>query len=226
MAAPCILPLLPIIIGGSVARDQKATWYRPLVVSLSLSVSVIVFSLLLKASTVLLGVPTVFWRFASALIIMIFGLNLLLPKVWEKLSAKLYSRSSTLLNKSSSRKTLSGDVMLGLALGPVFNSCSPTYALIVAAILPNNFSEGLLYLSAYSVGLSGMLLLVAYVGQTLVKKLGWLANPEGWFKKMIGVIFIIVALTILFGLDKKIQAYVLDRGWYDPVSRLEKSLDN
>ena len=31
-------------------------------------------------------------------------------------------------------------VLLGMALGPVFASCSPTYALVLATVLPANFA--------------------------------------------------------------------------------------
>ena len=51
--------------------------------------------------------------------------------------------------------------MIGAALGPVFSSCSPTYALIVATVLPQSFLSGLFYISVYVIGLALMLLLVA-----------------------------------------------------------------
>ncbi len=59
IAAPCILPLLPVIIGGSLIDSDKdkpeRAWLRPVVITASLAVSVIVFTLLIKATTVLLG---------------------------------------------------------------------------------------------------------------------------------------------------------------------------
>ena len=123
------------------------------------------------------------------------------------------------------KKGILGDALIGLSLGPVFSSCSPTYALIVAAVLPVSFGKGLIYLTAYAIGLAAMLLVIAYAGQTLVKKLGWLSNPFGWFRKVIGILFIVVGVSVLFGWDKKVQSFVLEQGWYDPISRLEKSLD-
>ena len=52
--APCILPLLPLIIGGSITGDEKQK-YRPYIIIGSLVVSLIGFTLLLKASTLLIG---------------------------------------------------------------------------------------------------------------------------------------------------------------------------
>ena len=226
VAAPCILPLLPVIVGGSVVRDrQKPSLRRPLIIAGSLALSVVVFTLLLKATTSLLGVPQVVWQILSGAIVTLFGLNLLFPEVWEKLAAKLYIRSSKLLSGSYAIKGVPGDVLIGASLGPVFSSCSPTYALIVATVLPASFSRGIIYLLAYAVGLAAALLVVAYLGQALVQKLGWLSNPRGWFRKIIAILFILVGVSVLFGWDKRVQSFVLEKGWYDPVSKLERSLD-
>lgn len=227
VAAPCILPLLPIIIGGSAASDdEKRNWVTPLIITSSLAISVVIFSLLLKASTVLLGVPQEFWNLLSGVIVLVFGINLLFPQIWEVLSLKtgLNSGSNRLLGKFSQRKGLSRNVLMGAALGPVFSSCSPTYALIVAVILPASFLQGLAYLTAYAIGLASILLLIAIGGQVVVKKLGWASDPHGWFRKVIGILFIIVGVSVIFGLDRQFQAFVLDQGWYDPILQFEQSL--
>lgn len=230
VAAPCILPLLPVIIGGSIARQddtaRASRWRRPLIVTISLAVSVIIFTLLLKATTALLGIPHMFWQILSAVIIIIIGLNFLWPALWEKfaLKTKLAGTANKRLGSGLGKNGIYGDVLTGLALGPVFNSCSPTYLFIVAVILPQAFLKGFAYLLAYAMGLAFVLLTLAYVGQAAVAKLGWLSNPAGWFKRVIGILFLAVGLAVVTGSDKKFQAYVLERGWYDPISRLEHSL--
>lgn len=232
VAAPCILPLLPVIVGGSIARtgdtkDQQKNWYRPLIVALSLAVSVIIFTLLLKATTTFLGVPQTVWQVIAGIIVAGLGINFVWPELWEKIALKtgLHMGANKFLGKNVTKRGLGGDVITGFALGPVFNSCSPTYALIVVTVLPASFITGLSYLVAYAAGLAGMLLLVTYLGQSVAAKLGWLANPTGWFRRTVGLLFIIVGISVVVGLDKKVQTYVLERGWYDPVSRLEQSLD-
>lgn len=228
VAAPCILPLLPVIVGGSIARGgAKPSWYRPVVIVSSLAASIVLFTLLLKATTTLLGVPPEVWQIIAGSIVILFGLNLLFPEAWERLASKtgIYVKSNRLLGSSYARKGIAGDALVGASLGPVFASCSPTYALIVATVLPVSFAKGLVYLLAYAIGLGSMLLLIAYAGQALTTRLGWLANPKGTFKRVIGVVFIVVGLSVMFGLDKKAQTFILDRGWYDPISRLERALD-
>lgn len=227
VAAPCILPLLPVVIGGSIVRGgKKASWYRPVIISVSLAASVIVFTLLLKATTSLLGVPQMVWQFISAFIVILLGFNFLFPELWDKISlaSGLHLGSNKFMGKTSQKEGIAGDVLMGAALGPVFSSCSPTYALIVATVLPVSFAQGFVYLLAYAAGLAAALLLIAFLGQGLIKKLGWLANPHGTFRKVIGSLFILVGLMVLFGIDKDIQTYVLEQGWYDPISNLESQL--
>jgi cytochrome c-type biogenesis protein len=230
VAAPCVLPLLPVIIGGAVvdaAKDKPARqWLRPALIAASLAVSVVAFSLAIKGTTALLGVPQGVWQILSGVIVVLLGVYFLWPHLWEVIALKLgvANRSNAALGKAYQRRGWAGTVLIGAALGPVFSSCSPTYALIVATILPVSFGEGLAYLVAYALGMSMTLLLIAYVGQAFVVRLRWLANPNGWFKRVVGALFILVGLAVIFGLDKDLQAFVLERGWYDPISGLEQRL--
>jgi cytochrome c-type biogenesis protein len=230
VAAPCVLPLLPVIIGGSVVEASKdkpeRQWLRPVIITASLAASVTVFTLLLKTTTVLLGVPQIVWQVLSGSIVVLLGLNYLWPHVWYRLAAGSFIRSNALVSKAHRQGGLGGAILLGAALGPVFSSCSPTYALIVATVLPVSFLQGFLYLAAYAVGMSATLLLIAYFGQTVVKRLRWISNPGGWFRKSIGILFLLVGVAVILGFDKEIQAYVLEQGWYDPISGLEKTLMN
>ncbi|WP_022889435.1 cytochrome c biogenesis CcdA family protein [Agromyces italicus] len=230
VAAPCVLPLLPVVAGGAIVRgdggsgDARRARWRPYVIAASLAASVVLFTLLLKATTVLLGVPPQVWQLVSGGIVVLLGLDLLFPAVWDRISSalRLSARSGAALDRSVSRQSFTGDVLTGAALGPVFSSCSPTYALIVAAVLPVSFGEGLLYILAYAAGLAGMLLLVALLGRALVRRLGWLANPLGWFRRTVGAVFVLVGIVVIAGFDKQLQTWILDAGLYDPIARLEE----
>ena len=210
IGAPCVLSVLPVIIGGSVAEEDKK---KPYIVIASLSVSLVVFTLLLKASTLLIMVPP------------IFGIFTLFPHLWEKISEKLRisSASNAFLHNSSQKSGIGGSILIGAALGPVFSSCSPTYALIVATVLPQSFLSGLFYIIVYVIGLALMLLLVSIFGQRLVSKLRWLADPESKFKKGMGVLFILIGLLIVTGTEKKIETYFVESGVYN-VSEFELNL--
>lgn len=228
-AAPCILPFLPIVIGGSVAHGgtpgERSSLRHPLTIIASLSVSIVLSTLLLKATTLFLGVPTSVWAFVSGGIIVLFGLTMIVPSLWENSMTWTgwQAGANRLMARSQQNKGITRDVLLGMALGPVFNSCSPTYALIVAVILPVSFATGVVYLAAYVVGLALILLLISLAGRAVVEKLRWLSNPGGIFKKALGGMFIVVGCAIIFGVDRHVQTYVLEQGWYDPIMRVEES---
>ena len=232
VAAPCVLPLLPVIIGGSIVRTDSddavaaRQWYRPVIIASSLAVSVVVFTLLLKATTSLLGIPQVVWQLIAGGILVVFGITLVFPHLWERVmtATGLQNRANAALNKSHARGGVGGDILLGAALGPTFSSCSPTYALILATVLPVSFAEGLVYIVAYAIGLAVTLLMVALLGQAFARKLGWLSNPTGWLRRTVGILLLLVGLAVIFGLDKQFQAFVLEQGWYDPVRIFEESI--
>jgi cytochrome c-type biogenesis protein len=228
VAAPCVLPLLPVVVGGAMVRagDERRARWRPFIIAGSLVISVVLFTLLLKATTALLGIPPQVWQVVSGGIIVLLGIDMLFPVLWDRLSSslRLQSRSGEMLDRSMRRQSVAGDVLTGAALGPVFSSCSPTYALIVAAVLPVSFGEGVAYIVAYAIGLAGMLLLIALLGRGLVRRLGWLANPNGWFRRTIGILFIVVGVMVIAGFDKQLQTWILDAGLYDPIARLEEIL--
>lgn len=221
--APCILPLLPIVIGRSVQGDGKGR--NPYLIIGALALSVILFTLLLKASTALIDIPTWFWTAFSGTIILFFGLTSLFPALWTKFSSliKFQSSSEELLQNASEKKGVSGDIALGFALGPVFTSCSPTYFIILGVVLPEQFSVGLIYLAAYTAGLCFALFLVAFLGRAFVQKVKFAADPNGWFKKALGVLFIIVGIGIILGWDKDIEAFLVDQG-YSGVLQIEEQL--
>ncbi len=222
--APCILPLLPVIVGRSIS-DGTVSKRRVFVITLSLGVSIIIFTLLLKATTLFIDIPEDFWKWFSGGIILIFGLILLFPQLWEKLSftGAISRKSNQLLTKGYKKDSVWGDVIVGASLGPIFSACSPTYFVILATVLPASFALGLLYLFVYAAGLSIALLLVALLGQRIMVRLGIAADPNGWFKRIMGIIFVLVAVFIISGYDKKAQIAILDAGFFD-VGKIELKL--
>ncbi len=232
IAAPCVLPLLPVIVGGTAVRTApdgsvaEKQWYRPVVIAASLAVSLVLFTLLLRATTALLGIPDLVWQMITGAILILFGLTLVFPVLWERVmtATGIQARANRGLDSSYRRGGIGGDILLGAVLGPTFASCSPTYALILVAVLPVSFGEGLTYLSVYAIGLAATLLLVAFLGQAFARRLGWLSKPNGLFRRVVGVILVVVGVAIILGLDKQFQAFVLEQGWYDPISDFERSI--
>jgi cytochrome c-type biogenesis protein len=206
--APCVFTLLPVIIGGSLGSNSK---YRPLIITASLAFSIILFTFLLKVTTLFVNLDPNFLKTFSGAIIVFFGLISLFPVVWEKITVRLglSSGSDKLLEKAGEKEGVTGAILLGMSLGPVFSSCSPTYALIVATILPVDLTQGMLNILVYALGLSLVMFLIARFGRTFVQRFKWAANPSGWFKRGLGILFIIVGIAVITGFDKTAQVFLL-----------------
>ena len=219
--APCVLPFLPVIVGGSLGHRSRR---RPYLIAGSLVASLLVFTLLLKASTAFLSVDPRIWAIGSGALVVLLGLAMLFPGVWSRVAqwTRLDSSHGLLDKARAQRSETAGALLTGAALGPVFSSCSPTYAWVIATVLPASPVAGMIYLGIYCVGVAGALLAISLAGRKLINRLGWAGNPRGWFQRAVAVLFIIVGLLVATGVDKQLQTWAADK--FPSLSAFEQGL--
>lgn len=223
--APCALTLLPVIVGGSLQGAGEArAWRRPLLVAGSLGASVFVFTLALKATTALIGVPPAAWQWLSGGLLVGLGVVAVFPGVWDRLSmhSGLSARSARGLASAHGRDGTLGAVLTGAALGPVFTSCSPLYAYVVVTVLPAEPARGLMLLTAYVVGLVTVLLTVGVLGQRAIRRVRWAADPHSALRRGLGVVFVGLGLLIATGSMQDLETWVLE---HSPVAPWEIGSD-
>lgn len=221
--APCVLPLLPIILWAS-AKDSNDK-YKPYIIISSLIISIVLFSLLLKASTIFIGLNPIVWKIFSWVILIVFWIITIFPNLWKTISNKFWlsDKSNQNLSTQASKTWIFWSIMVWLSLWPVFSSCSPTYAVILAVILPTSFFIWILNLFAYWFGLWVMLLLIAIMWQKIVQKTKWASSPNSIFKKILWLLFLLVWIAIITWFDKQIETKILD-SWYFDVTRIEQNI--
>ena len=231
--APCVLPLLPVIVGRTVAAPapageaiaagttagrtavatrRTAGLSQPLAVTAGLGASVVLFTLLLKGTTALIGVPREVWQVVSGGLLVAVGVTQVRPDLWDRLSMRfgLNARAAGGLVAARGRGGRVGDVLTGAALGPVFSSCSPLYAYVVVTVLPASFGQGLVLLLAYTAGLCSVLLAIALLGRRAVQRMRWAADPHGSVRRVLGGVLVAVGLLVLTGADHTVQSWILD----------------
>lgn len=222
--APCVVAILPALLARS--TDGKRT-HSPYWVIGGLAASVFAFSILLKSTTLLIDIPTSVWASISGAIIVMFGVVTLFPGLWDRVALALrlpLVAQQNLAQAQENKGGRAGDILIGASLGPVFSACSPTYALIVASILPVTPALGIAYLLSYIAGLSLVLGLIAVFGRAAIQKLGWGINPHSVFKKVLGIILVVLGVLIATGTDKDILALLVENGWFDWQINLESGL--
>jgi hypothetical protein len=79
---------------------EKEKWY-PYLVTLSLALSIVLFTVILKATTALIDIPPAFWKYLSGGMLLALGLIYIVPHAWAWIVGKLrFSRSSESLDRA------------------------------------------------------------------------------------------------------------------------------
>src|SRR3982074_445200 len=86
IAAPCTLPMLPILLGASVGQTGKA---RPALIALGFVISFSAVALLLSAITRIFDFDPNVLRTGAAILLVGFGLLMIWPTPFEWLSVRL-----------------------------------------------------------------------------------------------------------------------------------------
>jgi cytochrome c biogenesis protein CcdA/thiol-disulfide isomerase/thioredoxin len=211
IAAPCIWPLLPIILSSSIlGNDHK----RPLGITLGILIS---FGLLTLTVSYLVSIfrfdPEILRYFAVA-ILLFLGASMIIPPL-TRLVEGIVSRFAGQVGQRQGETPKSGffaGLITGLSLGVVWTPCAgPILASIatLAATRAVNF-EIVLVTIVYLIGVGIPLFIFAYAGQRLINKTRALNKYTSSIQKIFGVIMILTALLILTGFDRVLQAKLLD----------------
>ncbi len=215
--SPCILPVLPIILSGSSVGSKK----YPLGVISGFIISFTIFTLFLTTFVKLVGLDANFLRYLSIVIIFIFGLILVVPKlkfVYEVAISSLQSRTA---KKSEQESDVSGDskkktgflagFLVGVSLGLIWTPCvGPILASVTALALSGAVSgTAVLVTFSYAVGTALPMIAIMYGGRGLINSVPWLNRNLENIQRIFGVLLIVVAVGILFNWDRQFQIYIL-----------------
>jgi cytochrome c-type biogenesis protein len=207
VAAPCTLPVLPILLGASVAQTSNV---RPLFIALGFVTSFSVVAIAFGTITEILGVDQNTLRAIAIPILLVFGLLMLWPRPFEW----LVTHGRGLVDRSEmTRQTPSGNAsgfLLGTTLGLVWTPCAgPVLGsiLTIIATSPHIKQEAFL-LVAYAVGAAVPMLAIAYVGQFVTTRVKSVAGVSHRLQQGFGVLVILFAVAMYFQYDTVITAWV------------------
>jgi cytochrome c-type biogenesis protein len=222
--APCVLPILPVILAWSTTDNNKKT---PILIIISLGVSIIFFSILLKWTAIFIDIPAYFWSYLSWIILIFLWIITLFPNLWRIISykSKIEEKSNELLLNSNNKSWILKNIFIWFSLWPVFSSCSPTYALILAIILPQSLLFWFINLLSYVLWLSLFLFLIAIFWQKIISKIKIFSNPNWYFKKFLWLIFLLIWLSIFTWFDKYIETQIINNSGFD-ITQTEGNILN
>ena len=208
---PCVLPLLPIILAGSVARHRLA----PVATALGLATSFAIVGFLVTAFAHQIGLNAdAITRFGAALMIG-FGLILLVPQFdrqFARVTAGLAARGNNQISAQSSQH-LGGHFFTGMLLGAAWSPCiGPTLG---GAIGLASQGESLLYaffiMVMFSFGAGTIVLALSYGSRELIgQRKAFLAQISSYAKPIMGAALLAAGLAIWFHLDRQIEFWLLE----------------
>ena len=163
-------------------------------------------------STLLIGLSPDALTGVSGGLVIGLGVVAVWPELWERLMIELNLQAASQRFLGTSEQSRAGryvePLLIGIALGPVFASCSPTYAFILASVLPHSFLSGLVYLVTYSLGLVLTLLIISLAGRHYIRRFPWAINTHSLFRRLIGVLFILIGAVIISGHEVPVETWV------------------
>lgn len=206
--SPCILPILPIILSGSVTGGRQ----KPLGIVAGFILSFTFFTLFLTSIVNATGLSPDVLRQVAIFILIILGIVIISPQIQAQVE-KLFSVLANKLPRSPGRHGFGGGLIIGLSLGLLWTPCvGPILASVISLALTGSVTgSALLITLAYSLGTAIPMLAIMYGGRQLLHRTPWLLNNASKIQKGFGVIMIILALAIYFNYDRKFQAYILDQ---------------
>ncbi len=200
IVAPCILPMLPVILGASVGRHGK---WRPVFIVAGFAVSFTLAALLLSFMVHSLGAAPDLLRDLAVSLLAIFGLLMIWPKPLEALSFRLPKIARPF---SGYGDNLNG-FGIGLLLGLIWTPCAGPVlgSILVLAATQGSTAKAAILLLAYSFGVGLPMLAVAYGSQWITAQTQRLARYSRWMQQAGGVIILAVALAIYFKWDIQVE---------------------
>lgn len=204
--SPCILPVLPIVLSGSVGGKR-----RPFGVILGFIASFSIFTLALSTLVRVLSIPPDALRILAVVLITGFGLVMIIPKLSNGFE-RFASRITSSRQKKTTSEGFTGGLITGLSLGLVWTPCvGPIMASVISLAITQSVDSGTIFIIlAYSLGTSIPMLAIMIGGRKIIKRFPVLAKNPDKIQKLFGVLMILVGLSIATGMDRKFQTAILN----------------
>ena len=208
--SPCVLPLVPILVGSALMTHRLGP--HALAAGLALSFTLVgVFIVGLGAAA---GLDQEIFRNSAAVLLIVFGVVLLSPALQARFAvaaSRLGAPGQSLINRVSG-ESLGGQFALGMLLGVVWTPCvGPTLgATNTHASQGQDLGHVSLMMALFGLGAGIPLVLLGMLSRQAMMRFRdklLVAGKTG--KGVLGGVLLVMGILILTGADKTFEAYVL-----------------
>ncbi len=206
--SPCVLPLLPLVLGAAAAEHKWA----PALLALGVALSFVLIGLFVATLGFSIGLDDGVFRSAAAAVMIGLGVILLIPGLQARVAAAggpLSDRLSAAFGGAPASSSMFSQFGVGLLLGAVWSPCvGPTLgAASVLASRGEDLAAVAATMGVFGVGAAVPLLLLGLVSRKAFAR--WrdpLLHAGKWLKQGMGLAFLALGLLIVSGADKSLEA--------------------
>jgi cytochrome c-type biogenesis protein len=208
--SPCVLPLVPILLGTAVSAHR----FGPYALAAGLTLSFTVVGVLVASLGAVLGLAPALFRSIAALLLIAFGVLLLSVRLQERFAGAtsgLSGAGHTLLAKVS-LEGLAGQFILGLLLGIVWSPCvGPTLgAAVTLASQGQSLIQATVVMALFGLGAGLPLAALGLLSrQAMLRIRSRLMTAGKIGKQALGGVMLLLGTLIFSGGDKLLEAWVL-----------------
>ena len=209
--SPCVLPILPIVLGAAATEHKKG----PLVLAAGLALSFTAIGLFIAAIGFSVGLNGDVFRIAAAVLMVMIGAVLLVPQFSMQFATAAGPAGNWIEQRFGgfSSSGLGGQFSLGLLLGAVWSPCvGPTLgAASVLAAKGENLGQVGVTMLAFGIGAGLPLVLLGMLSrEALVEWRTRLLSAGGRGKIVLGAVLVLSGVFVLTGFDKVLSGALVD----------------
>lgn len=215
VAAPCALPLLPVVLGTTTAGGPGT---RPVFIALGFALSFASVAFVFGSARSLLGFDPQVVRDLAALLLVAFGLAMIWPGGFQRLATRagpLLAPLQGLGDRTApggrtGRTGPVGGLLVGVSLGAIWTPCAgPVLATILTLVASQTEPRAAATLIAlYATGASLPMLVIGYGGQWVIARVRVLASRAHRIQQAMGVLVVAMGLLTLLQYDTVVTVWL------------------
>ena len=209
--SPCVLPLLPIVLGAAASEHRGG----PFALAAGVALAFVAIGLFIATIGFAIGLDGDTFRTAAAILMIAVGVLLAAPS----LQARLAAAGGPISNWADQRinavrpRGLGGQFGIGLLLGAVWSPCvGPTLgAASVLAAQGSSLGRVGLTMLAFGIGAAAPLVVIGLASrQALARWRKALIAGGKTAKIALGLLLVAFGIMIVSGLDRKVETALVD----------------
>jgi len=208
--SPCVLPLLPLVLGSAVAEHR----WGAVALSIGMVISFVTIGLFIATLGFSLGLDSNFFRLLAAGLLIGFGVLLLsagLQQRFAMATAGIGNAGQGFLARLTPAGW-QGQLLVGLVLGAIWTPCvGPTLgSASVLASRGQDLGGVAIVMLAFGLGAALPLALIGSLSrEALTRWRGRMLQAGQRGKAVLGGAMVLIGLMILSGLDHQIEAFLV-----------------